>query len=565
MKKLVIMAGGFHPPHLGHMALYNAAKKQFPDADVYVAATNDTSKRPFPFEIKAKLAQLAGVDPGHFIQVKSPFRPEEITKAYNPDDTELIYVRSEKDIGESPKPGGVKKDGSPAYLQPFQNQSIQPMSKHAYIAYLPTVEFAGGITSATEIRNRWPDLSEEQKVQLVNTLYPKTKQNQRLAANVIKLLNLAIQGNNQGINESICAKHISPSGAETTMCPDDDDYEINYGKDSGIADFRKKQGLDVRTGKKIKENNDNTDYVQQITSEFIRKVQPMRSRITDRKAIIGLLDRFFDKFAIPEEYFDDVYHLAARRLESEQPVDEAAAANPLARLNKLHNKKQYQAALASFTNDFGDVEGKQMLDNYSATIDAINQRGGTVYRGVWVAPGKKPNIKQPGKHWTISVESAEEFLDSEHGVVGHADVKLAHDVEPVGYIIGATVGPNSITNKGVDIAYFTEELEVNLVNPASARIKIVKKLGEMVDEGVAESKKQSTQQKFEKHLARHGYDVAEKSKSWDQKIKDIDAQIAAWDAEMQRRKRENLPESIRRAIIEGGHSLDDFDYMAEKK
>ena len=369
MKKLVIMPGGFHPFHQGHLSLYNAAKRQFPDADVYVAATNDTSKRPFPFEIKAKLAQLAGVDPGHFIQVKSPFRPDEITKAYNPDDTELIYVRSEKDIGESPKPGGVKKDGTPAYLQPFQNQSIQPMSKHAYIAYLPTVEFAGGITSATEIRNRWPDLSEEQKVQLVNTLYPKTKQNPRLAANVIKLLNLAIQGNNQGINED---KICPVCGCTPCNC-------------THI----------------IKENIEDLDYVQDITAQFLRKVQPMRSRITDRKAIIGLLDRFFDKFAIPEKYFDDVYHLAARRLESEQPVDE--------------------------------------------------------------------------------------------------------------------------------------------------------------------TKKQSTQQKFEKHLAKHGYDVAEKSKYWDQKIKDIDAQIAAWDAEMQRRKRENLPESIKRAIMEGGHSLEDFDYMAEKK
>ena len=55
------------------------------------------------------------------------------------------------------------------------------------------------------------------------------------------------------VKESMCAKHISPSGAETTMCPDDDDYEINYGKDSGIDDFRKKNGLSVRTGKKVKE------------------------------------------------------------------------------------------------------------------------------------------------------------------------------------------------------------------------------------------------------------------------------------------------------------------------
>ncbi|WP_396189435.1 hypothetical protein, partial [Flavobacterium sp.] len=51
-----------------------------------------------------------------------------------------------------------------------------------------------------------------------------------------------------------------------------------------------------------------------------------------------------------------------------------------------------------------------------------------------------------------------------------------------------------------------------------------------------EAKKLSTQAKFEKHLAKHGYDVAEKGRYWDQKIKDIDAQIAAWDAEMAARK-----------------------------
>lgn len=53
------MAGGFHPWHGGHTALYQSALNAFPDADVYVAATNDTSTRPFPFAIKEKLAKLA--------------------------------------------------------------------------------------------------------------------------------------------------------------------------------------------------------------------------------------------------------------------------------------------------------------------------------------------------------------------------------------------------------------------------------------------------------------------------------------------------------------------------
>ena len=38
MKQLVIIPGGFHPFHAGHMALYRAAQSEFPEADIYVAA-----------------------------------------------------------------------------------------------------------------------------------------------------------------------------------------------------------------------------------------------------------------------------------------------------------------------------------------------------------------------------------------------------------------------------------------------------------------------------------------------------------------------------------------------
>ena len=56
MKQLVIMPGGFHPFHPGHLALYQSAQQAFPGADVKVAATNDTSTRPFPFKLKEKIA-----------------------------------------------------------------------------------------------------------------------------------------------------------------------------------------------------------------------------------------------------------------------------------------------------------------------------------------------------------------------------------------------------------------------------------------------------------------------------------------------------------------------------
>ena len=187
------MPGGFHPFHAGHAALYNSARRAFPDAEVFVAATNDTSSRPFPFAVKEKLAKLAGVEPGHFVQVKSPFQAKEITSRFNPEQDHLIFVRSEKDANKPPQAGGVKKDGSPSYLQPLLGATkLEPFSKRAYMAYLPTVEFGPGMTSATEIRTAWPTLNPKRKTALVMSLYPATQSNPKLAANVVKMLDTAI-------------------------------------------------------------------------------------------------------------------------------------------------------------------------------------------------------------------------------------------------------------------------------------------------------------------------------------------------------------------------------------
>ena len=193
MTTVVIMPGGFHPFHAGHAALYQSARRTFPDADVYVAATNDTSTRPFPFQIKEKLAQLAGVDPGRFMQVKSPFQAAEITAPYDPARDQLIFVRSEKDANKPPQAGGVKKNGEPSYLQPLLSaKKLEPFAKHAYMAYLPTVEFGPGMTSATEIRAAWPKLNEKRRTALVMSLYPQTQTNPQLAATVVKMLDTAI-------------------------------------------------------------------------------------------------------------------------------------------------------------------------------------------------------------------------------------------------------------------------------------------------------------------------------------------------------------------------------------
>jgi hypothetical protein len=69
---------------------------------------------------------------------------------------------------------------------------MAPMTQHAYMAYLPTVEFGPGMTSATQIRTAWPSLNERQRTALVMSLYPNTQKNPKLANTVVKMLDTAM-------------------------------------------------------------------------------------------------------------------------------------------------------------------------------------------------------------------------------------------------------------------------------------------------------------------------------------------------------------------------------------
>jgi hypothetical protein len=204
LSTLVIIPGGFHPFHPGHLSLYRSAQKAFPGATIVYAATDDQKDRPFAFSDKQKLAQIAGVPANAFQLVRSPFVAKEITQHFDPNTTALIFARSEKDRDEQPKPGGIKKDGTPGYLQPYNPEHLEPMSKHGYMAYLPVVQFdAGpsGVTSATQIREMWPRADEAQKNEIVTDLYPR---NPKVARQILdKYLGGGLAENDIGKDPSV--------------------------------------------------------------------------------------------------------------------------------------------------------------------------------------------------------------------------------------------------------------------------------------------------------------------------------------------------------------------------
>lgn len=173
-KVIVVYGGGFQPFHAGHMSSYEQAKKAFPSADFYVAASNDTKNRPIPFKDKQFLAQQAGVK-DKFVQVSQPVNPTEILSHYNPKKDILILVRSERDPVNY-----TKKDGSPAYYQPFKSIKecvpFNPEGGHGYIFVTKKHTFTVNgqeVFSGSQIRSMYAKAKDKDKQTIIKDLYPK--------------------------------------------------------------------------------------------------------------------------------------------------------------------------------------------------------------------------------------------------------------------------------------------------------------------------------------------------------------------------------------------------------
>lgn len=174
---IVVYGGGFQPFHNGHLSSYLEAKQAFPNADFYVVASADVKQRPIPFEDKRFLATQAGVNPKDFrdVAVKNPLNPAEILSHYDPEQDIYILVRSERD----PVPY-TRKDGSPAYYQPFvKGGKFQPFGKHGYVFVTKKKDFkllGQDVYSGTQVRNMYSQANDQQRQEMVREMYPRSKQ-----------------------------------------------------------------------------------------------------------------------------------------------------------------------------------------------------------------------------------------------------------------------------------------------------------------------------------------------------------------------------------------------------
>jgi hypothetical protein len=236
---VAIMPGGFHPFHPGHKSLYDWAVKTFGQKNVYVAATNDTKARPFPFEVKKKLAAMAGVPESNFIQVKSPFNLNSYKDMLG-DDAAIVFVRSQKDKNEQPLPDQTKKNGEPGYLRTYTGKDLNTADEMGYMAYGPTInfDFSGmQIKSASELRATWPEMSDEDKLRAAKLMYGNG------APVAVKLLNQAL-----GDPEAPVGEDASPDEEDEFHVALDKLVHKYFGHSSDEKKMKKKKKYDEDLG-----------------------------------------------------------------------------------------------------------------------------------------------------------------------------------------------------------------------------------------------------------------------------------------------------------------------------
>ena len=177
MNKIAIYPGRFHPFHKGHQASYQYLQNQFGADNVFIGTSNVVAPltSPFSFEDKKMMMTMLGIPEDKIVQVKNPYRSEEITAKLDQDNTVLIFGLSEKDVSRFTF---TKKDGSKSYMQPYPKDEMQlkSMKDHAYVVLTPTIDFRVGgdtIKSASQIRSMYIKADDTQRRLIIKDMYGK--------------------------------------------------------------------------------------------------------------------------------------------------------------------------------------------------------------------------------------------------------------------------------------------------------------------------------------------------------------------------------------------------------
>ena len=140
---IAIYPGRFQPFGQHHAAAFKWLQKEFGAANAYIVTSNvvQPPKSPFSFKDKQDIIRHYGFA-DRLVQVKNPYKSEEILSKLNPKDTAVVFMVGAKDMAEDPRfKIGKKVSGGDSYFQDYKKNksSLQGFDKHGYLVVAPHV------------------------------------------------------------------------------------------------------------------------------------------------------------------------------------------------------------------------------------------------------------------------------------------------------------------------------------------------------------------------------------------------------------------------------------------
>jgi hypothetical protein len=152
-----IYPGRFHPAGPHHYQVYQWLANKFGEDKVFIATSDkvELPDSPLNFDEKKTIWMKYGVPANKIIKTVSPYTATEVLDLL-PEGSSIVFGFGKKDA-ERFKVGGTKKDGSPAYLQFYEQNkdNLQDFTKNGYLIIVPhfSLKVDGKELSGTEIRN----------------------------------------------------------------------------------------------------------------------------------------------------------------------------------------------------------------------------------------------------------------------------------------------------------------------------------------------------------------------------------------------------------------------------
>jgi hypothetical protein len=165
-KIIAIFPGRFQPFHKDHHAKFKWLEKQFGTKDTFIV-TSDTvkiPKSPFNFNEKKKIINSYGVK--NVVQIKNPYKAEELLSKYDPETTAAVFMVGQKDAGRL---GGK-------FFRPWKGEATVGYKEGAYTIIAP--ELRGSEYSGTQVRQiLGSDMDNQEKVKIFKKIFGHTKSN----------------------------------------------------------------------------------------------------------------------------------------------------------------------------------------------------------------------------------------------------------------------------------------------------------------------------------------------------------------------------------------------------